>query len=498
MEQKKFEDAETVAEKVWEARNARDSSSELCKMSHRQVCSIYSLLGKFEKAENSHRIVYHQEPKDAWTLENGDGVCRQLVERGLYEEAALVQLKVWKERQKLETQGPRHDLTIRSGLERISTLEKLSTSLAGEEGAEVQNERNRNRKQCCECEIDVTLQDIWGCAEKAEHISELLSVGHKLGSRFIAQKKYAEAEAVLDEVWAGKKANFEEASAWTMATGRLLANALKLSESAGKHQRAAVIYEKIWSDRKSVFGESDERTVSVGADLAETHCLLGQHTEAERVYQWVMEQRVKKLGRRNSKALDARHNLGRTIYTQGRQRYGEARKMLREVYGAWYRKAPKDDPTLQCGLMLVETLAEQAAIEPIREVFDGRAKLPEKDRLYLESGHLLGRFLLQQHEYREAQEILRPLWECQPELPEEKQVCLKCGHLYGRSLFEENDYTRAKAILESVRDAQDEAFGTGSSEAIDISRLLETVQAQIRKVPKVPKIPKKRKGTHRS
>ena len=317
-------------------------------------------------------------------------------------------------------------------------------------------------------------------------------MGHKLGSRFIAQKKYAEAEAVLDEVWAGKKANFEEASAWTMATGRLLANALKFSESAEKHQRAAVIYEKIWSDRKSVSGESDERTVSVGADLAETYCLLGQLTEAERVYRWVMEQRVKKLGRRNSKALDARHNLGRIMYTQGRQRYGEARKMLRDVYDAWYRKAPNDDQTLQCGLMLVETLAEQAAIEPMREVFDGRARLPEKGRLYLESGHLLGRFLLQQHEYREAQEILRPLWEYQPELPEEKQVRLKCGHLYGRSLFEENDCTRAKAILESVRDAQDETFGTGSSEAIDISRLLETVEARI------PKVPKKRYGTRRS
>ena len=171
MEQKKFEDAETVAEKVWEARNARDSSSELCKMSHRQICSIYSSLGKFEKAENSHRIVYHQEPKDAWTLENGDGVCRQLVERGLYEEAALVQLKVWKERQKLETQGPRHDMTIRSGLERISTLEKLSASLAGQEGTEVQNERNRNRKQCCESEIDVNAPRYLGlCRKSRTHI----------------------------------------------------------------------------------------------------------------------------------------------------------------------------------------------------------------------------------------------------------------------------------------------------------------------------------------
>ena len=491
MEQNKFAAAETVAEQVWEARKALDPSSELSRMSHRQICLIYSSLGKFEKAESRHRTVYHQEPKDAWTLENGDGVCRQLVKRGLYQEAAVVQLSVWRERQKLEAQGPRHDSTIRSGLERISILEQWSATLAGLEGIEVQNESNRNRKHFCEGEIDESLKEIWGAAEKPEHSPELLDVGHKLGSRFLAQKRYAEAEAILEDVWAGMKANFGEASKESMLTGRLLAKALKLPGLAEKYQRAVVIYEKILAYRKAVFGESDDKTVSVGADLAGMYSLLGQYAEAERVYQWVLEQRVNKLGQCSSKTLEARYNLGRTIYTQGRQRYGYAGEMLREVYDAWYVKSPKGEKTLQCGLMLVETLAEQAAIGPIQEVlgsiqhvFNGRAELPERDRLYLESGLLFGKSLLGRRKYREAQDILLPLWDSRPELYEEKQVRLECGHLYGQSLLEVNDYPHAKVVLESVRDAQNETLGSGSSKVIEISRLLQLVEARTPKTPR--------------
>ena len=491
MEQNNFAAAETVAEQVWKATNALDPSSEFSRMSHRQICLIYSSLGKFEKAEHRHRAVYYQETKDAWTLENGDGVCRQLVKRGLYEEAAAVQLSVWREWQKLDARGPRHDSTIRSGLERISILEQWSASLVGLEGNEAQNENNRKRKDCCEGEIDGSLQEIWRAAEKPEHLPELLDVGHKLGSRFVAQKKYAEAEAILEDVWAGKKANFGEASKESRLTGRLLAKVLKLSGLAEKYQRAAVIYEKILADRKALFGESDDGTVSVGTDLAGMYSLLGQHAEAERVYQWVLEQRVNKLGRRSSKTLEARYNLGRTMYTQGRQRYGSAGDELREVYDAWYENSPKGKKTLQCGLMLVETLAEQTAIGPIQEVldsirhvFNGRAVLPERDRLYLESGFLFGKSLLGLRRYCEARDFLLPLWHCRPEPHEEKQVRLECGRLYGQSLLEVNDYPHAKAVLESVRDAQNVTLGSESSEVIEVSRLLRMVEARTPKPPR--------------
>lgn len=485
IEQKRFNEAETVAEEVWEKRKGHDPLPEASKMSHRQLCSVYGSLRKFEKAESMHRLVYdvYQEgSKDDWTLENGDGICKQLTEQRQYEKAELQQLDVWNERKKPGNQGPRHKLTLQSGLARIFILERLSAAAAALEDqacSEEDKDHNRHRKQYWEYKVDEMLGEIWSVREKPEQLDEILDVGHKMGSRLVKTGNFTKAESVLDEVWEGKKLKYGEANASTMSTGRLLADTLKLLGTAQSWQRAAAIYRKIWSDKKSIVGEGDDATISIGTDLAQTLYSLENYAGAEDVYRWVLKQIGKKPYQIDFDPLNARYNLGQAVYMQGGERYQDVVKQLREVYKTWHQDSPKSPATLQCGHMLIESLAGQAAVDKIREVFDGRAALEGRDLLYLESGHWYGKLLLQEQKCREAQEPLRMLWAHQPGSAKENEIRLRCGYLFGQSLFEDQKYTEAKDVLESVANDQRGVVAAGSSEVLDVSRLLGQVHEKI-------------------
>ena len=123
------------------------------------------------------------------------------------------------------------------------------------------------------------------------------------------------------------------------------------------------------------------------------------------------------------------------------------------------------------------------ALEPIQTLFNG---LMEKDMLYLESGHLLGKLSLRQEDserVRSARAVLFPLSDYQAGLPDEKIVHLWCGQLYGRSFLECRQYKSAKEVLEPVERDQPGIFREDSPEADQVRKLLKHVRNKPKEKP---------------
>ncbi len=480
----RFEEAVGLAEEVWDQRKGANPVSDISKESHRHLCLIYASLKRLDEAERMHKLAYewYKGREDAWALENGDECCKQLAAQQKYDEAALMQAKVWTERQKAANGGPRHPNTIKSGKSRILFLEKLSVTLGDQAGSECQKNLRRSKRETCEHEIDEALQYIWDTAQSPERETEILDVGHKLGDRLLARNRISEAEAVLDQVWQGRKLATDDADLQAMSTGRLLAAAVKLQGSPEKYQRAATIYWQIWKDCKDVFGQGNDETISVGIDLAATLHHLGQYSSdggAEEVYGWVLEQKQIHSRQDTSTVVDARYDLGRAMYHQGQAKYAKATGLLQDVYDQWYEKPPDVARIRECGCMLVEMYKHQKAVESLKALYDGRKRLETRDILYLQSGYAYGRLLVEQEDHALARELMKSLWEYEPALEKEKEFRLRCGRLYGQVLLKFEEYDLAQVVLQAVMNARNGVFNTGSYEVTKVSQLLGEAQQAI-------------------
>ena len=491
--------AKEIAEDVWNTRKMLDSvsenpraMSEKTKESHRQICSIYTSLQDFDAAEYEQRLVYQgvPRPKDDWMLENGDALAITLMKRKKYEEAALLRLDVWKERRQPANQGLWDSCTLRSALMCISFLkeivEDISKTLSEHGRSEEEQDDVRHRMQWHERNILKMLQEVWRVPESRP---EILEVGHELGSRLIAGRKYADAEAILNYVWEARTALYPEANQLTMSTGRILVDAIKLQESPGRYERAASSCRRILDKAKPMFGEDNDWVISVGTTLAEMLFLDENYAGpdgAEGICRWVLEQKEKKLDQADPQLDDARYKLGKAIHAQGRERYAGLPHILQDVYDRWNNSLPKPSATVECGRMLVKAYEDLAALDPIRALFEGRGPVSEKDMLYLESGHLLGKLLLNQRNWEGAGEVLRLLWDYQADLLEEQRIRLWCGQLYGQSLLRRNQHRLAKEVLESVelaQRAQPDIFGEGSTEGEQFAESLRRVSREMNAPP---------------
>lgn len=82
--------------------------------------------------------------------------------------------------------------------------------------------------------------------------------------------------------------------------------------------------------------------------------------------------------------------------------------------------------------------------------------------------------------------MLRSLWNYPAALLEVKRIRLWCRQLYGESLIGLREYGDAKKMLESVEHdqrAQPDVFGEGSTESVQVARLLRRVNKALKSVP---------------
>lgn len=484
--QKKNEQAELISRAVWEKRKAAPESEE-AKRSHRQLCSILGSLKKYSEAENMHRIMYHKEPKDSWALENGDAVCRTMAEQGQFDQAQLMQDTVWKTRQTHD--GQRHDLTIRSGLQKIALLEMLVESIKSPGVSDTEKRLSSHRKQGFKCAIEVMLWSIWNTRLHPEPILGILDAGHKLGSILLCQDKFADAEAVFLEVWEGRKCQFGDKDVNAMATGSKLGKALLYQQKREAATRAVTICDGIWHARQSVLKKGDIDTISSGDDLAQAYFFLEDWPQAESTYRWLVDQKVRKFDWTARETIDARWNLGQSLFNQAGNKDREAEKHFHAVYQWWNESSPNAKVTLKCGQMLAELLQPQRdkandALHVSRAVFERREASMERDVDYLDSGRLYGWLLLEGDNFLDAEKILKPLWEHQARGPEEEKMRLKCGHLYGQVLSKLQKWSEAKEVLELVAREEGPNNPNGGQEIDETSQLLRVVSDRCKEMEK--------------
>ena len=295
VEQKRFQDAEPISMVVWEKRKEDPGPlSEVSKESHRQLCSILCNVGKYKDAEKRHAIMYDSRPTDAWALENGDEVCQRLIEQGEIGKAKLVQDEVWEKR--LNQNGPRDGLAIKSGLRLIGLLEQLIATIDKQDGSEAERRRNVSQKHTLECETEVVLRRIWDARPQTELTSDILNAGHMLGDFVFRQEdrldRFADAEAIFTPVWEGKKRQLGDGHASTVSTGSMLGKTLCRQGEPETYRRAVDILPDIW--RTMVNGNpvnGNSEAISVGEDLALAYHSMSDWLNAERVCRWIVHQK---------------------------------------------------------------------------------------------------------------------------------------------------------------------------------------------------------------
>lgn len=473
VEQKKFQEAEPVSRAVWEKRKeCPGPPSEIIKESHRQLCSILCALGKLKDAENMYRSMYQSEMTDAWTLENGDEMCKTLKKQGEIKRAKDMQEEVWNER--LKHLGARDGLTTRSGLRLVGFLEELVATIDKEDGTDAERRRNVSHKEAYKCEIEVVLRKIWDTRPQPGLTTDILEAGHKLGVLVFRQDKFPDAEAIFILVWEGKKQQLGDRNASTISTGSILGKSLCRQEEQETYRRAVDILRDIYQIAMTT---GDSNAISVGEDLAQAYCSIGEWPNAEGTYRGIVQQKNHK--RSPAREIeDAHFFLGQTLYKQGMGKNREAEMILGRLYQQWNASSPDYSKTLECGYMLAQLLSAQEekvpdALKVALDVFNGRRASMERGVAFLDSGYLYGSLLFKTGKHADAERILESAWEHQAG-PEEQKVRLKCGHLLGEVLVNRHKYTDAKRILEAVAEAQ-EADSAGVHEMAETRNLLDEV-----------------------
>ncbi len=366
----RFEEAVGLAEEVWENRKGADPVSEISKQSHRQLCSIYASLKRLREAERLYKLAYEEYKggrEDAWALENGDACCKLLAEQQQYDEAASMQARVWTERQNAAHGGPRHPDTIKSGKSRISFLEKLSVTLADGAGSEPEKTLRRYRKRTCEGEIDQALQVIWATAKSPEWEDEILDVGHKLGDRHLAGKRFPEAEEVY--VWVLEQAQFiSRQDTSTVVDIRYNLGRAMYHQGQAKYARAKGLLQSVY-DQQYEKSPGAARIRDCGHMLVEIY--------------------------RHQKAVEPIRAL-----FNGRERL-ETRDLLYLKSGYAY------------GTLLVEQKDHTLAREPMRSLWEYEPAVVAEKKVRLRCGRLYGQILLNIEDYGLAQVVLQSVMDAQ-------------------------------------------------------------------------------------
>ena len=484
VEQKKFHDAKPISMVVWEKREEDPGPlSEVSKESHRQLCSILRAVGNHKEAEKMHKSMYDSRPTDAWTLENGDEICQRLIEQGEIEEAKLMQDKVWKKR--LNQNGPRDGLAIRSGLRLIGLLEQLIATIDNQDGNEVERERNISHTHALKCDIGVVLRRIWDARPQTELTSDVLKAGHMLGD-FVFRKedrldRFADAEAIFTPVWEGKRRQLGDGHASTLSAGRMLGKTLCCQGEPETYRRAVDILPGIW---RTMMMNGNPEAISTGEDLGLAYRSMSDWLNAENVYRWIVHQKTH-TGCPTQEIEDARWLLAQTLYKQATNKHREAQMILGGLYQHWNANSRDSCKTLDCGYMLARLLSTQPErAEETRkvasDVFNERCASLEKGAAYVDSGYLYGSLLEKDGKLEDAESILRSVWEDEPVVTEDQKARLRCGHLIGQILIKRRKYSEAKKILEAVVEAQ-EAASAGILEKSETRRLLEEAVNKLKK-----------------
>jgi hypothetical protein len=247
---------------------------------------------------------------DEWVLENGHALGLVLAElerpgEHHYRLAEYQLRQVWDARKKSPAFGPTHNDTVDSALQLVSMLEK----------------QERLDKKHRTADIEEILREIW-LTGKPKKSAVVLDCGHKLGELLYQQRgsKYAEAVAVLTEVWKVRKAALGQSSKEgddARLTGYILAVSLYDQSLKDKYETAAMILQELWDKRHYMSSTVPPAVYDIGYRLAWSYRLLEKYENAEPVFQAIWEIKKNEAGPDHSETLAVQYQLGFVQYQLG-------------------------------------------------------------------------------------------------------------------------------------------------------------------------------------
>lgn len=379
---------ELIYQGLLDKTGVRKSQKQLCSVLRQQASSENpdgegTAKEKLKRVEMMHRSIWEGQDEaqgldqdDEWVLENGHQLGLVLAELKQDSEdhycLAGIQLKqVWLRRKSSLAFGPTHEDTVDSALQFVSMLER-------------QSKLDEKQKSS---EIEGILREIWSNRDTRLSVG-MLNCGHKLGDHLYQQKRYADAETVLKEVWTARKDALGQVSKEAddaRLTGFVLACALYYQRAQENYDMAKAVLKKLWARRKFYMSpEVSPSNDSIGWQLAWTYRWLEEHAKAEPLFQSIWESRKNDLGPNHIKTLTAQYELG---LTQGDQNHwAEAENTFQHIWDKRKDAAEGESERYnragyQLGLHLSEQKLYQTAIEVLMEVYGRRvATLGEDDK----------------------------------------------------------------------------------------------------------------------
>jgi tetratricopeptide (TPR) repeat protein len=362
---KKYVLAEKLAKHTSE--NWRDEGAEECRLSYRLWSTALRDQGreKYQDLEGWLRTTWPRTEQQQltktvtlWMLENGDQLCNVLELQDRFDKASPLRHDLWVTRK--NTLGEWHKDTVQTGL---SVARCHLKQIAAREIDPSVSEYFRLL-------ASTALKDIWKLwnneQERSKAASDILIGGHMLGQLHYCREEYDEAETVLEEVWATRKAQSPQGLEDTILTGHYLF--LTYAQLKG-YSKAKLIFEEVWHTLKFVRQSTPQDSIlnvyHFSMDCLRQGSTTGTGDSA--APEPLGDQVVADKGEIPKSYME----IGKVFLRDGK--YQEAECILREAYNA-YKTAdgfgPQHDNTLSCGRCLAEAAARQGRYPEAAQIFD--------------------------------------------------------------------------------------------------------------------------------
>ncbi len=237
-----------------------------------------------------------------------------------------------------------------------------------------------------------------------------------------------------------------------------------------------------WSRVDGDEEESTER-LAAAANLAQSRCGEGKHTEAERIFREVHATQLRVLGAEHLDTLHSAANLAQCLSIQGK--YAEAEQIQRKVHAVEARVIGAEHPsTLTSAANLAASLSRQrkhAEAEYInRKVHAVQLRVLGAEHLdTLSTAANLAVTLSDRGKYAEAEQIQREVHAIEVRvLGAEHPSTLSTATNSAATLFYQRKYAEAQQQLEAVLTVQLRVLGRAHPDTLNTAQWLENVQSE--------------------
>lgn len=184
-----------------------------------------------------------------------------------------------------------------------------------------------------------------------------------------------------------------------------------VSVQHGRHSEAEAMYQSLLAEQQRILGKEHPDTLLTSQQMAWVMGEQGRFDEAEPILRETLDAQVKILGSDHLDTLNSQHNLAWVIAERGNPQ--QAEQLCRQILAARERTVGSEHPTtLATTALLAMAITQQGRIHEARQIAQD---LYEKRNLILgadhpnalETAHMLALLLIKQNRRNEAKKLLR-------------------------------------------------------------------------------------------